>query len=85
MLDGSPESFSLLFQIVGLMAAGVFTFLCRRRRWAIAVGPVVGLAVNVVAQGVMMGGGPSMCVGFVAYPLYGLAISWLTLKLGRSW
>ena len=84
MLDGSPESLSFLFQLVGLMAAAVFTFLCRRKRWAIAVGPAVGFVVDIVAQGIMMGGGPSMCIGFVVYPLYGLVISWLTLKLARS-
>ena len=83
MFDGSPESLSLLFQIVGFVAVAVFTFLCRRRRWAIAIGPVFGLAINIIAQIVIAGGGPGACVSFVAFPLYGLAISWLTLKLAR--
>ena len=83
MFDGSPESLSFLFQIVGFVAVAVFTFLCRRRRWAIAIGPVFGLAINIIAQIVIAGGGPGACVGFVAFPLYGLAISWLTLRLAR--
>ena len=81
MFDGSPESLSLLFQIVGFVAVAVFTFLCRRRRWAIAIGPVFGLAIDIVAQIIIAGGGPGACVGFFVFPLYGLVISWLTLKL----
>lgn len=84
MFDGSPESLSLLFQIVGFVAVGVFTFLCRRRRWAIAIGPVFGLAIDIIAQIVIAGDGPGACVGFVVFPVFGLVISWLTLKLARS-
>jgi hypothetical protein len=75
---------SLMVQVWGAIAAVAFTFMWRHKRWALAVGPVIGLLVDVVAQILIAGGGPGACLGFVAFPLSGLLISWLTLRIAGS-
>jgi hypothetical protein len=75
---------SLMVQLWGLIAVVWFTFLWRQKKWALVVGPVLGLLVNIVAQIAIAGGGPGACVGFAAFPLYGLVISWLTLRIAGS-
>jgi hypothetical protein len=75
---------SLMVQVWGAIAAVAFTFMWRRQKWALAVGPVLGLLVNIVAQILIAGGGPGACVGSVGFPLYGLVISWLTLRIAGS-
>jgi len=81
-VDASYVGFlSLMVQVLGAIAAVAFTFMCRRKKWALAVGPVLGLLVNIVAQILIAGGGPGACVGFVVFPVYGLIISWLTLRI----
>jgi hypothetical protein len=76
--------FSLMVQGWGLMATVAFTCICHRRKWALAIGPVLMFIVNFIAQVLLAGGGPGACVGAVVLPLYGLAASWLTLKLAGS-
>jgi hypothetical protein len=85
------ENMSLLswmLPIWGLIAAFVLTFLCRRKRWAIAIGPVLMFAVHFAAQSVTAIEGPAACASALALPLGGLLVSWATLKvtrhLGRS-
>jgi len=75
---------SLMVQVWGAIAVVAFTFMWRQKKWALAVGPVLGLLVNIVAQIAIAGGGPGACVGFVGFPLYGLIISWLTLRIAGS-
>ncbi len=72
---------ALMVQVWGLIAAVAFTYMWRRKKWALAVGPVLGLLVNIVGQIIIAGGGPGACVGCVAFPLCGLAVSWLTLTI----
>ncbi len=80
--------FSLMLPIWGLIAAFLLTFLCRRQRWAIAIGPVLMFAVHFAAQNVTAMEGPAACASALVLPLCGLFVSWATLKvtrhLGRS-
>ncbi len=79
---------SLMLPIWGLIAVFVLTFLCRRQRWAIAIGPVLMFAVHFAAQNVTAIEGPAACASALVLPLCGLLVSWATLKvtrrLGRS-
>ncbi len=79
---------SLMLPIWGLIAAFVLTFICRRKRWAIAIGPVLMFAVHFAAQNVTAMEGPAACASALVLPLCGLLVSWATLKvtkrLGRS-
>jgi hypothetical protein len=79
---------SLMVPIWGLIAAFVLTFLCRRKRWAVAIGPVLMFAVHFAAQNVTATEGPAACASALLLPLGGLLVSWATLKvakrLGRS-
>ncbi|MBN1509716.1 MAG: hypothetical protein JW955_22910 [Sedimentisphaerales bacterium] len=75
---------SLMVYVWGAIAVVAFTFMWRQKKWALAVGPVLGLLVNIVGQIIIAGGGPGGGVGFVAFPLYGLVISWLTLRIAGS-
>jgi hypothetical protein len=72
---------SLMLQVWGLIVVVAFTLLWHRRKWALAIGPVLMFIVNFVAQVLLAGGGPGACAGAVILPLYGLAASWLTLRL----
>ena len=67
----------------GLLAAAVLTYLWRRKKWALATGPVLMFAVNFVAQNIAADPGSGACAGAILLPLGGLAASWLTLKLAR--
>lgn len=78
------EFLSLMVQVWGVIAVVAFTFMWRRKKWALAVGPVLGFLVNIVGQILIAGGGQGACVGFVGLPLYGLIISWLTLRIAGS-
>lgn len=79
---------SLMLPIWGLIAAFLLTFLCRRQRWAIAIGPVLMFAVHFATQNVTAMEGPVACASALVLPLGGLLVSWATLKvtkrLGRS-
>ena len=84
-MNGSYRGFlSLVVQILGLIAAVAVTFVCRRKRWAIAVGPAFGFVVDFVAQILIAGGGPGAFAGFFVFPIGGLLISWLTLRIAAS-
>ena len=72
---------SLMVQVWGVIAVVAFTFLCRRKRWAPALGIIIGFFVDIVALGVLTGGGPEMCFGFVLFPLCGWLISRATLAI----
>ena len=74
---------SLMLPIWGLIAASVLTFICRRKRWAIAIGPVLMFAVHFAAQNVTATEGPAACVSALVLPLGGLLVSWATLKVTR--
>jgi len=74
---------SLMLQVWGLIAVLVITFVCRRKAWAIAIGPVLMFVVNVVAQIVVAGEGPGACAGALVLPLCGLFVSWATLKMTK--
>lgn len=76
---------SLTIQVWGAISVVAFTFMWRRKKGALAVGPVLGFLANIVAQILIAGGGPGACVGFVAFPLCGLLISWLTLRITGPW
>jgi hypothetical protein len=65
----------------GIIAVVAFTFLCRHKKWAPALGITIGFFVSIVAQGVLMGGGPEMCFGVVLFPLCGWLISRATLAI----
>jgi hypothetical protein len=71
----------LLVQVWGLLTVVALTLLWRRRKWVLAVGPVLMLVVNFVAQVLLAGGGPGACAGLLVLPFYGLVVSWLTLRL----
>jgi hypothetical protein len=43
---------SLMLPIWGLIAVFAITFVCRRKRWAMAIGPVLMFAVHFAAQNV---------------------------------
>ncbi len=79
---------SLMLPIWGLIGAFALTFVCRRKRWAIAIGPVLMFAVHSAAQNVTAIEGPAACASALVLPLGGLLVSWATLKvtkrLGRS-
>ena len=74
---------SLMLPIWGLIAAFVLTFVCRRKRWAIAVGPVLMFVVHFAAQNVTAIEGPAACASALALPLCGLLVSWATLKVTK--
>ena len=74
---------SLMLPIWGLIAVSVITFLCRRQRWAIAIGPVLMFAVHFVTQNVTAIEGPAACASALVLPLCGLLVSWATLKVTR--
>ena len=84
MSEDYLDFLSLIVQILGAIGVVVLTFTWRRKNWALAVGPVLGLLINIVAQILIAGGGPGACAGFVVFPLCGLLISWLTLKVASS-
>jgi hypothetical protein len=79
---------SLILPLWGLITAFALTFVCRRKRWAIAIGPVLIFAVRFAAQNVTATEGPAACASALLLPLGGLPVSWATLKvtrhLGRS-
>ncbi len=72
---------SLMILVWGLLAAVVLTFLWRRKKWALATGPVLMFVANFAAQNVAVNEGSGACAGAILLPLCGLAASWLTLKL----
>jgi hypothetical protein len=78
---------SLMLPIWGLIGTFAITFVCRRKRWAIAIGPVLMFVVNFAAQNAIAGEGPGACAGAMVLPLCGLFVSWATLnvtkRLGR--
>jgi hypothetical protein len=59
---------SWMLPIWGLIAAFTITFLCRRKRWAMAIGPVLMFAVHFAAQNVTATEGPAACVSALALP-----------------
>jgi hypothetical protein len=79
------EILSLIVQILGLIAVVPLTFMWRRKKWAYAVGPVLGLVINIVAQILIAGQGPGACFGFVVFPFLGLILSYLTLRIAGCW
>jgi len=81
MAREDTEFLALMVQVWGLLATVPLTFLCRRKRWAPAIGLILGFVVDVVGQIGIAGGGPGACAGFFFLPLYGWLISHLTLKL----
>ncbi len=74
---------ALMLPIWGLVAAFAITFVCRRKRWAIAIGPLLMFAVHFAAQNVTATEGPAACASALALPLCGLLVSWATLKVTR--
>ncbi len=74
---------SLMLPIWGLVASFVLTFVCRRKRWAIAIGPVLMFAVHFAAQNVTAIEGPAACASALVLPLGGLLVSWATLKMTK--
>lgn len=74
---------SLMLPIWGLIAVLAITFVCRRKRWAIAIGPVLMFAVHFAAQNVTSTEGPAACASALVLPLCGLLVSWATLKVTR--
>jgi uncharacterized membrane protein YhaH (DUF805 family) len=74
---------SLMLPVWGLIAAFVLTFLGRRKRWAIAIGPVLMFAVHFATQNVTAMEGPAACASVLVLPLCGLLVSWATLKMTR--
>ena len=79
MAGDGLEFLSLMAQVLGLIATVGLTCLCRRKRWAPAIGLAMGFAVNIVGQIVLAGGGPGACAGFFVFPLIGWLASQLTL------
>ncbi len=79
---------SLMLPIWGLIAVFAITFVCRRKRWAMAIGPLLMFAVHFAAQNVTATEGPAACASALVLPLCGLLVSWATLtatrRLGRS-
>jgi hypothetical protein len=83
MSQDNWDLLSLLLQVWGLVVTVPFTLLWRRRKWALATGPVLMFIVNFVAQVVLAGGGPGACVGAFVLPACGLFLSWATLTLAK--
>ena len=79
MIQENREFLALMMQVLGLIATVGLTYLCRRKRWAPAIGLTMGFTVNVVGQIALAGGGPGACVGFFVFPLIGWLASQLTL------
>ncbi len=74
---------SLMLPIWGLIAVFAITFVCRRKRWAMAIGPVLMFAVHFAAQNVTGIEGPAACASALVLPLCGLLVSWATLKVTK--
>ena len=74
---------SLMLPIWGLIAAFAITFVCRRKKWAIAIGPLLMFAVHFAAQNVTGTEGPAACASALVLPLCGLLVSWATLKVTK--
>jgi hypothetical protein len=72
---------SLMILVWGLLAAVVLTFLWRRKKWVLAIGPVLMFVASFAAQNVAVDEGEGACAGAIVLPLVGLAASWLILKL----
>jgi len=74
---------SLMLPIWGLIAVLALTFLCRRKRWAMAIGPVLMFAVHFATQNVTATEGPAACASSLVLPLCGLLVSWATLRVTK--
>jgi len=74
---------SLMLQILGLIITFVLTFMCSRKKGAIAIGPGLMFVVNFVAQSLIAGEGPGAFVGAFVLPLYGLLVSGIALAIAR--
>ena len=65
----SDEQWSLAVQFAGITLA--FRLGYRRRRgFPLATAVLLGIGIDVMAQFVLMGGGPGALVGIVLFPVY---------------
>jgi hypothetical protein len=83
MHEENMSFLSLMVQIWGLIATFALTFMCRRKKWARSIGPVLMFAVNFLAQNIIAGEGPGACVGAIVLPLYGYLVSRAALAVAK--
>ncbi len=81
MYSENMSFLALMLPLWGLIAVFAVTFVCRRKRWAMAIGPVLMFAVHFAAQNVTATEGPAACASALVLPLCGLLVSWATLKV----
>jgi hypothetical protein len=78
----SPETCSLIVQILAICIAGVLGAVCRvKSAVSIALGEAV--VANILAQIVIAGGGPGACAGFILLPAYCAGAALLGAALRR--
>jgi len=74
---------SLNIKVWGLITTVVMTLACRRRKWAIALGPTVMFVLNFMGQNILGRGSPAAYACAILFPMCGGFASCLTLTITR--
>ena len=82
-LGMSDDLWSLVIQIVGVFFAFRVGLLGGRKRSPLVDAVLLGLAVNVVAQIVVAGGGPGAFAGFIVFPVLFVVVAYIGRMVGR--
>ena len=73
--------YSLLFQIIGLLAVVLFTAIfAKKMNHAVWLGGIWMFIVNIIAQIVIAGGGPGACIGSFGLPIMGMVFAAITYE-----
>ena len=80
----TSETCSFLLQSWGLLVTAIIAAKTRSKRISILFSVVIMVAVNIVGQVIIAGGGPGACIGFIFLPILGCAVAWITVIVSRK-
>ena len=80
----TPETCSLLLQLLGLLVTVIIAAKTRSKRISIPISVVIMVSVNIVGQMIIAGEGPAACLGFILLPFLGSVVAWITVSISKK-
>ncbi|MBN1437077.1 MAG: hypothetical protein JW936_08370 [Sedimentisphaerales bacterium] len=71
----------MLVQIMGLVIVMICAVVIRRMKPMIYLSILIMWSANIIGQIKIMGGGPGAGLGFFVLPLYGIAVSYIAIRV----
>lgn len=75
------ERLSLMLQIIGLLVVVVFSLMTRKLKLSIFFAVIIMIIVTVIAEFMIVGGGPAACMNVFALPVMGCFLAWVSIAL----